>query len=319
MPKLHVLSDLHLDMLDGDPWDWSSMPAEGEADIAIVAGDLSNTKEESYAWLTEYAKRFPTRVLILTLGNHDFYNSTFEAVRTWWSKCELIKSGRLHLLDNTSVVLHGVLFVGTTLWTDIKRGNKDSIRLAKMYMADYDLIYKSASDVKDGVVEYTPVSVPTTTAVTTSRLIAIDPRDTITEHQISIKFLESVAITRENAKPVLQARCESKSSESKTDAKLSAITTRKPVLAQSQSTPPDSSTSIPTAAPPIPRIVQRVSEHDTSTSSAPPVVTSTAIPPIYRIHIIISAVHTDCNATTIGCYHASFAVITEHFPMVRFG
>jgi hypothetical protein len=103
--KLHVLSDLHLAIhpLDLPPID---------ADVTVIAGDLG-TPEEAIAW----AAVLP-RPAVLIPGNHEYHgHSIVGAVRRLR---ELAAGTSVHVLANDALVLHGVRFLGSTLWTDFQ-------------------------------------------------------------------------------------------------------------------------------------------------------------------------------------------------------
>ncbi|MER8573346.1 metallophosphoesterase [Mesorhizobium sp. M1409] len=105
--KLWVLSDLHLDYEDMPP-----IPPT-DADVCIVAGDVTNGVSNALHWAErEIAPFMPT---IFVAGNHEFYRySVVEQI-------EFARQARLsnvHFLENSSVVIGSVRFLGATLWTD---------------------------------------------------------------------------------------------------------------------------------------------------------------------------------------------------------
>ena len=184
--RIHLLSDLHLDFAE---WNWSLTPLKGEADICILAGDISNKKEDAFQWLTMYLKLTEGRPIIMVLGNHDFYNSTMEDILKYWQDCELVKSGNVILLENNMTTLFGVTIAGCTLWTDMVDPSKKRfeqkeeeeiepsrkvIREAMLDMNDYRLI-KKYNVYKDRRCK-----------------IKINPLDTIRLHYESKKYLHSL-------------------------------------------------------------------------------------------------------------------------------
>lgn len=101
--KLHILSDLHLSVQDMER-------PRSDADVVILAGDI-HRPAEAVAW----ARGFDQPVLYVA-GNHEFYGSSLRETTRELSR--LCAGTHVHLLDNASIVLHGVRFLGTTLWTD---------------------------------------------------------------------------------------------------------------------------------------------------------------------------------------------------------
>jgi predicted phosphodiesterase len=100
---LNVISDLHLS-LQGMP-----LPA-AEADITILAGDISRPRAA-----IEWARAIATPVLYVP-GNHEFYGDTIKGGLADLKR--LSANSRIHLLDNTELIMQGVRFLGSTLWTD---------------------------------------------------------------------------------------------------------------------------------------------------------------------------------------------------------
>lgn len=106
--KLHILSDLHLSFCDMAP------PAAdaADADVVVLAGDVARPRE-ALAW----ARRFDKPVLYVA-GNHEFYGGSLDGVA---SDLERLSAGTsIRVLDNSGIVIGGVRFLGTTLWTDFE-------------------------------------------------------------------------------------------------------------------------------------------------------------------------------------------------------
>lgn len=111
--RLHIFSDLHIDF-NQSMASHKLVDDTTEADAAIVAGD---TRHGLAAGLKYLRKRFPApKPLIVIAGNHEFYGS---------DRATELTAGRMaaahldiHFLENETVVLGGVRFLGATLWTD---------------------------------------------------------------------------------------------------------------------------------------------------------------------------------------------------------
>src|SRR5579872_7433560 len=103
--KIRVLSDLHLEIQD-----WT--PPHTEADIIILAGDIhSGVRGVEWARL-----QFPLIPILYVPGNHEFYGRDLQETLS-----DLQKAGRrfgVDVLCGRGVVIGGLRFLGTTLWTD---------------------------------------------------------------------------------------------------------------------------------------------------------------------------------------------------------
>lgn len=113
--KLNVLSDLHLG--------FGAMERPlNDADVVVLAGDISRPREAA-AW----SLRFDKPVLYV-MGNHEFYGSSLERAAAEMRR--LCDGTHVHVLDGREVVLGGVRFLGTTLWTDFEADGTPERRAA---------------------------------------------------------------------------------------------------------------------------------------------------------------------------------------------
>ncbi len=118
--KLQLLSDLHL---EAHPH-FTPSPAVG-ADVLVLAGDIGSYQAGSllsdddfglarFSPLPQYAG-WPTPVVFVP-GNHEYDTQDFDAAHARLRRiCDRLG---LIWLERESMVLQGVRFVGTTLWSD---------------------------------------------------------------------------------------------------------------------------------------------------------------------------------------------------------
>lgn len=131
--RLWVLSDLHFEHEDTPPA--LDIP---DADVCVMAGDLLNKGGmRSLGYLAEQvAKVMP---VVFVAGNHEFYGASLTEGR------HAMRNARLpgvHYLDDDMVVLDGVRFLGSTLWTDFCLGGHKAwdMHAAESNMNDYRAI-----------------------------------------------------------------------------------------------------------------------------------------------------------------------------------
>jgi predicted phosphodiesterase len=131
--KLHVLSDLHLEFAD-------FIPGPADADVVVLAGDIGKGAH-GIGWARA---TFPDHDIIYVAGNHEFYGC---------NRLEILAKLRIearecgvHFLDDEAVVIDGVRFLGTTLWTDFELFGSDDkpwcMKDAGDFMNDFRVIYE---------------------------------------------------------------------------------------------------------------------------------------------------------------------------------
>lgn len=103
--KLHILSDLHLG--------FQALEApDTDADVVVLAGDIAGP-QEAVAWALGLRKP-----VVYVPGNHEFYGSSL--ADTTHELRRLCHGTPVHVLDDNALVLDGVRFLGSTLWTDFR-------------------------------------------------------------------------------------------------------------------------------------------------------------------------------------------------------
>ena len=172
--KICVISDAHMEM--SKEASVLDIPCDGR-DLLILAGDIDvGTKADAFI-----LEQLVEGDVIYVLGNHEFYGQVLPDVRGAWAgptskriNAEAKQNGyrgTLYVLDDSSVTLGGINFIGATLWTDFASSPLAPIHAEGM-MNDYRLIATGID--KD---EYPPKKILT-------------PWDTIALHNKSRYFIE---------------------------------------------------------------------------------------------------------------------------------
>jgi len=122
--------------------DWNlRLPDPSTYDVVILAGDI-HSHTHAIPWA---AKTFPTKQVVYVAGNHEFFNGHLHGLCVQMKQCAE-SYPNVHLLDNSSMVIDGVRFIGAVLWTDFKFfGNTMAsigrcLHEAKNYMMDFSSI-----------------------------------------------------------------------------------------------------------------------------------------------------------------------------------
>jgi predicted phosphodiesterase len=134
--KILVLSDLHLGICELE------RPLT-DADVVVLAGDVGPLRQAA-AW----ALRFDRPVLYV-LGNHEFYGGCIEHAA---AELEQLCAGtQVHVLDDEQIVIDGVRFLGSTLWTDFLllgdgEARQAAVEAAQRSMRDFSRIRSAGND-----------------------------------------------------------------------------------------------------------------------------------------------------------------------------
>lgn len=127
--KLHILSDLHTEFHEFSP-------PEIDADVVVLAGDIG-VGLDGIAWA---AREFPELPVVYVPGNHEFYGYDIGFV----DQLKATAHPSVHVLDNNTLDIDGVRFLGCTLWTDFKLNGEGEAwfaqQRAKRLIEDFDLI-----------------------------------------------------------------------------------------------------------------------------------------------------------------------------------
>jgi predicted phosphodiesterase len=101
--RLNILSDLHVG--------FSAFETPlNDADLVVLAGDIAPPRHAAL-WALRLEKP-----VVYVLGNHEFYGSSIEAAGAELKR--LCAGTQVRVLDNDEVIIDGVRFLGSTLWTD---------------------------------------------------------------------------------------------------------------------------------------------------------------------------------------------------------
>ncbi|EFI53758.1 metallophosphoesterase [Afipia sp. 1NLS2] len=136
--KIQIFSDLHADVAAP-----KTISIADDVDTIVVAGDTCAGIDRGLVILRKIVPQ--TIPIIVTAGNHEFY-------RRCWPE-ELALAHRLapqfnaHVLENETVVVGGVRFIGATMWTDYRLFGENlsssAMHVAQNGLNDHRLILTS--------------------------------------------------------------------------------------------------------------------------------------------------------------------------------
>lgn len=146
---LRLFSDIHLDFDIGDKfylsptmvWEPERLPEDADT-ILVLAGDLwvnnlaFKVLPNGESWIGHVAKRFEH--VIVVLGNHDYWGLSLQSAPRK-AKEAMWPLKNVTLLEQETVTVSGVKFVGGTLWTDYGR-DPLAMEVARSQIVDYKKI-----------------------------------------------------------------------------------------------------------------------------------------------------------------------------------
>jgi Icc-related predicted phosphoesterase len=137
--RIRIYSDLHLE---------HSYPGQyfnpGSGELLILAGDIlcaHHLKKNGY--LNEIYRKFIRECsenydnVLYVKGNHEYYSYNYEGADKVLREA---LPDNFHLLDNETIKIGDVCFLGFTMWTDFFNENPIEMMDAQMYMNDYKSI-----------------------------------------------------------------------------------------------------------------------------------------------------------------------------------
>ncbi len=140
--KIQIASDLHLEFLQ-DRWPGERLIAPvPDADVLVLAGDIASGIQ-ALELFTNWSAPQKTPIVYVA-GNHEFYDHNMDRMRKQMKEAAA-KAG-IHFLENDSVELDGVRFLGTTLWTDYKldvgwdRTQREQMHVLERGLHDHEAI-----------------------------------------------------------------------------------------------------------------------------------------------------------------------------------
>lgn len=104
--RIAAIGDIHVQETDTSKWSEFFKTVSREADVLLIAGDLTNTGDEKEAQVLSNELKSCTIPVIAVLGNHDYEKGRQKIIR------QTLQNEQVHLLDGEAVVIGDVGFAG---------------------------------------------------------------------------------------------------------------------------------------------------------------------------------------------------------------
>ena len=125
--RVQIFSDLHADVAP-----IKAITVAPDIDAVVVAGDICQGAERAYTVLRQIV---PMQVpIVFVMGNHEYYGRCLQDELA--QARDIAPLYGVHLLENGSIDLDGVRFVGATLWTDYRLFGETNVPLAMQAARD---------------------------------------------------------------------------------------------------------------------------------------------------------------------------------------
>jgi len=180
--KLALGSDLHLEF--GDCF----FENEQNAEVLLLSGDILiaqelhdfkepindliklGRKQEAVVRYRDFLKRCSQsfKHVIYVAGNHEFYHGKWPLGNTYLKE-ECANYPNIYFLDNETKVINDIVFIGSTIWTDMNKHDPLTLRAVGGMLNDYNVIRNSNEDYRK-----------------------LQPIDIYKEHNKSLKYIDSV-------------------------------------------------------------------------------------------------------------------------------
>ena len=174
---IQVASDLHLEFYDN----FDDIPEDiivPSAPILALVGDIALTHTEVLKDFLYFQSQRFEKVLYVA-GNHEFYHTNSHSIKTVAQQIQWIQDiceekDNLFFLEQGTLDISGVRFLGTTLWSDIPDSD---LKIAENGMSDYRLTYITDEQ---------------------GQLVKLKPTHTRSWHKDNVKWLKSQIQLAEN-------------------------------------------------------------------------------------------------------------------------
>lgn len=177
--KIHVLSDLHIEF-------GHFQYPECNADVVVLAGDI-HVRDKGVIWAMENIPHIP---VVYVMGNHEYYGSAYPKLVD--DVKEKTQGSNVHVLENDSIKLDGINFIGCTLWTNFELfGNPEIIGYeCQQLINDYKKIRRWPSYSKLRSIDVASIHLQSFTWLNETLLHLKDEKNiVVTHHAPSIKSL----------------------------------------------------------------------------------------------------------------------------------
>lgn len=104
--RIAAVADIHVKDTDKGKWVEYFKEVSRQADVLIIAGDLTDTGDEVEAQVLAEELNACTIPVVMVLGNHDYEKGRHKLIR------QILQNANTHVLDGEAIVIANVGFAG---------------------------------------------------------------------------------------------------------------------------------------------------------------------------------------------------------------
>jgi Icc-related predicted phosphoesterase len=106
LTRIAAVGDIHVKENDRGKWTEYFKAVSQDADVLIIAGDLTDTGDEQEAQVLADELKACTIPVVAVLGNHDYEKGRHKLIR------QMLQNDNVHILDGEAIVIGKVGFAG---------------------------------------------------------------------------------------------------------------------------------------------------------------------------------------------------------------
>lgn len=124
--RVSFISDIHLSEKNKlIPKDLVKL-RKSNVDVLLILGDISSDPSDWKEFLQIIRKYFSSGPILFLMGNHEYYNHDINTATKDYAQA--IQDDRdAYILDNSNIIINGINFIGSTLWSSFELGKDISI------------------------------------------------------------------------------------------------------------------------------------------------------------------------------------------------
>lgn len=99
---------------------------KSNVDVLLILGDISSDPSDWNEFLQIIRKYFSVGPVLFLMGNHEYYSHDINTATKEYAQA-IQNDNDAYILDNSNIIINGVNFIGSTLWSSFELGKDMSV------------------------------------------------------------------------------------------------------------------------------------------------------------------------------------------------